>query len=292
MWWYLLGVCLVFSGCQVQPVRRTVPPLLLLEQRLQPEPKPSTNSEGSSSIQEPDTAVAGVSVRRLPTIRESMERLAAEQGSLRETLEEVQQDIQRMGLLLSELTELARSVSQTPESIVSASNARSVRGRRQRKASSRSSARLPDTTVRVPGGTPTQAVEMPVASEQLWATGDLRRRYAQALQHIARREYAEAWVLLERVLMEAKDPVFLTNVRYWRGDIAFRQGNYGQAITELEAVLQNPSAPKAAAAHALLAESCLKQGDRERARQTLQALVRRFPTSEFAPRARKLLQQL
>ncbi|MEN3026951.1 MAG: tetratricopeptide repeat protein [Chlorobiota bacterium] len=286
MWWYVLGVSIGLLGCQVQPVQRTVPPLLVLEQRLQLDSRPSTNSEGSSSIQEPDTAVAGVSVRRLPTIRESMERLAAEQVSLRETLEEVQQDIQRTGLLLAELTELARALAgEQRTEVVRPDPPRRPRARRQRTSSRRPAQHsLPDQAA--------GASTAPAVAASTAIPGDVVQRYAKALQHLARREYTEAWNLLESVLKEAKDPAMVSNARYWRGDIAFRQGNYSTAISELQQVLQVPSAPKAAAAHALLAESYLKQGERERARQLLQTLVQRFPTSEFAPRARKLLQQL
>ncbi len=275
-------------GCgQVQPVRRAVPPLLVLEQRLPPEPPPVRSD--TAAVQEPDTAVAGMPTRRLPTLREAMEQIAGEQTALRETLEEVHRDIQRMGLLLAELTELARTseLSVAPPAAKSPSR----KAARHRHPTARRRTAGPGSSVQEPRDTAAAALQRS-SPKPSSVPAELMQRYARALQHLARREYAEAWALLEGVLQDAKDPMLVSNVRYWRGDIAFRQGNYAQAITELQAVLQQPAAPKAAAAHALLAECYLKQGDREKARQTLQSLVQRFPTSEFAPRARKLLQQL
>jgi len=222
-----------------------------------------------------------------------MERLAAEQRLQREALEELQHDIQRMGLLLAELTELMRRAPETTsERAVQRAPAsprkRSVL-RRHQKALRASSVPWPDTLAEQPTG---KAQEGGQASSGKLPAASVSAQYARALQLIARQQYGEAWKVLETLTKEAKEPTLLSNIHYWRGDIAFRQGNYAQAIAELQAVVRNPATPKAAAAYALLAESYLKQGERDRARQALQTLVQRFPTSEFAPRARKLLQQL
>lgn len=286
VWWWI-GLGLVVLGCgHMRPAERAVAPLLVLEQRLAASQRQTdSNEEGErpGSVV-PDTAIAGLPMRRLPTLRESLERLSAEQDTIQETLEHVQQDVQRIGLMVAELTELVRELSRLQP------GSRSVPLREPRAG--KSSRRRP--LVREPA----EKSEDPSGSEA--ATAEklsnvppaVLQQYTKALQHIARQEYRSAWGLLEHLLKEAKDPVLVSNARYWRGDIAFRQGHYAQAIEELQTVIQNPAAPKAAAAYALLAESYLRQGDRDRARHFLQTLVQRFPTSEFAPRALKRLQQL
>lgn len=287
MRWYgcIVWLAVCFWGCtQGQPVQRAVPPLVVLEQRL-PEARAAVSDTAAG---EPDSAVAGISVRRLPTLRESMERVATEQSALRESVEAIQQEIQRLGMLVAELSELGRSVLE-PKAREPSSPTKTVRKSRTARSGERTRRVQPaEATQTGKAATAQQASPAAVAEP----SGEAVAAYARALQLIARREYTEAWNALEGVLKQARDPILLSNARYWRGDIAFRQGNYAQAIAELQAVVENPTAPKAAAAHALLAESYLKQGEREKARQVLQTLVQRFPTSEFAPRARKLLQQL
>ncbi len=277
----------------MRPMERAVPPLMVLEQQLaglQPQMREAGDSLGRTAA---DTAVAGLPARRLPTLREALDQLSTEQNKMRETLEQMQQDIQRMGLMVAELAELAQGLnalrSDTPSTALTRREYRGTRGRGKtvrtrahatagEKTSAKTVAEHPPEGKATAGGALSNAAVL--------------QQYTKALQHIARQEYGNAWELLERVVKEAKDPVLLSNAHYWRGDIAFRQGQYGQAITELQAVIQHSAAPKAAAAYALLAESYLRQGDRERARQYFQTLVQRFPTSEFAPRALKRLQQL
>jgi TolA-binding protein len=241
---------------------------------------------------EPDTPVAGMNARRLPTLREAMEQVTAKQDTLHETLLEVREQVLGVRLLVAELADaltLLQGEFTTPRGSVQQPPRRRSAQRRARSAGSAPHGGQEQSPA---SELPAEAGKNVQRAKPVGEPVSVVQQYVRALQAIARQQYGEALPLLNAVLAGAKDPTLLSNARYWRGEILFRQGDYAGAAAELQRVAQHPGAPKAAAALALLAECRLKQGDREHARQTLQQLLQQFPTSEFAPRARKLLQQL
>lgn len=286
-WWYFIAGVGIVVGCgQPQPIGRPVPPLVLLERQL---PAPAATPVKSL---EPDTPVAGMNARRLPTLREAIEQVTAKQDTLHETLLEVREQILGVRLLVAELADALTLVQGEPAAPRASVQQPPRRRSAQRRARSAGSARHGGREQGAASESPAEAGKGAERAKPVGEPASVVQQYVRALQAIARQQYGEALPLLNAVLSAAKDPTLLSNARYWRGEILFRQGDYAGAAAELQQVAQHPGAPKAAAALALLAECRLKQGNREQARQTLQQLLQQFPTSEFAPRARKLLQQL
>ena len=83
------------------------------------------------------------------------------------------------------------------------------------------------------------------------------------------------------------------NAQFYLGDIAYRQGNFEQAVREYDKVLeQYPGSNKAAAAQLKKGYALVELGQKDSAVKELQSLVARYPRSPEATQARDRLRKL
>lgn len=83
------------------------------------------------------------------------------------------------------------------------------------------------------------------------------------------------------------------NAQFYLADIAYRQGNYQQAVAEYDKVLeQYPGGNKTSAAQLKKGMALLQLGDRNAGVRELQSLVQRYPKSIEAATARDQLRRL
>jgi tol-pal system protein YbgF len=83
------------------------------------------------------------------------------------------------------------------------------------------------------------------------------------------------------------------NAQFYLGDIAYKQGNYEQAVREYNKVLeQYPGNNKSAAAQLKKGYALAELGQKDAAVKELQSLVARYPRSPEATQARERLRKL
>lgn len=116
--------------------------------------------------------------------------------------------------------------------------------------------------------------------------------YRNALRLISRREYAQAIPYLQSAISKPDNAATKVNAQYWLGEAMFATGNYEQALSMFQNVLNQKNSSKLDDAMVMLGETYFRQGRKEDAIKTFNKLISTFPSSEFVPRARKRLQQL
>ncbi len=116
--------------------------------------------------------------------------------------------------------------------------------------------------------------------------------YKEAMTHIAKKNYAQAVPLLETVLKNDKNPVTRGNAYYWLGEAAYAGGEYEKAIDQFKHAFSIKSSTKADDALLMMAESYRKLGNNDEAKKTYTKLIQTYPQSEFVARARKMLQMM
>lgn len=135
-----------------------------------------------------------------------------------------------------------------------------------------------------------ETVKQPAAKESAPVVpSDL---YKDAMQYVAKKEYDKATPLLEDVLKNDKNPVTRGNALYWLGEGAYANGDYEKAIEHFKSTFAIKSSTKADDALLMMAEAYRKMGKTDEARKTYNKLIDTYPQSEFVARARKMLQML
>ncbi len=80
------------------------------------------------------------------------------------------------------------------------------------------------------------------------------------------------------------------NAHFYMGEIAYRQGQYPQAVKQYDVVLEQFAGnPKAPAAQLRKGESLLQSQQREAGAQELRSLIQRYPQTPEAAEARSKL---
>jgi tol-pal system protein YbgF len=113
--------------------------------------------------------------------------------------------------------------------------------------------------------------------------------FNQALTTFRAREHGQAVLdFLDFIAKYPKHPL-ASSAQFWIAEAYFVQRDYRQALTEYQKVLEAPGSPKAPDALLKIAQCYTTLREPLRAQETLQQLVRDFPQSEPAARARRLL---
>jgi len=116
--------------------------------------------------------------------------------------------------------------------------------------------------------------------------------YVQAMDNISRKEFGSAIDKLRRIVITEKNQTIVGDCHYWIGESNFGLKEYQQAIIFFSKVIRNKSSNKHDKAQAMIAESNIRIGNVEEAKQAYQSLIDNYPGSTFVPKARKMLQQL
>ncbi len=118
---------------------------------------------------------------------------------------------------------------------------------------------------------------------------EFRLLYAEALATYQRGEHEFAIRKYQRLLEEMPRHELADNSQYWLAECYYSMGNYRRALIEFGKVSGYPSSDKDDDAQMKIAVSYWAAGDRTRARSEFQALLDKFPDSEFAEEARQYL---
>lgn len=118
---------------------------------------------------------------------------------------------------------------------------------------------------------------------------EFRLLYAKALATYQRGEYESAIRKYQRLLEEKPRHELADNSQYWLAECYYSMGNYRRALIEFRKVSDYPNSDKDDDAQMKIAVSYWAAGDKTRARSEFQALLDRYPGSEFAEEARQYL---
>jgi tol-pal system protein YbgF len=116
--------------------------------------------------------------------------------------------------------------------------------------------------------------------------------YASALTRFEGGDYDRSRELFQILLQRFPKGKYSINALFWLGEIEFRKKNYPEAIARyLEVIEKDPRHSKAPAAYLKMALSLKELKELERAKRTLNDLIRLYPESPQAEEAKKLLKR-
>lgn len=127
-------------------------------------------------------------------------------------------------------------------------------------------------------------VEQPAAATQepMTATG-----YEEALQAFNARKYDEAIFSLNAMLAEGATKDLEDNCYYWIGESNFAKRQYDEAISAFEKVLTFAVSEKKGDATYMMAQSFERKGDKTRAKDGYEKVVKDYPMSNVVKKAKE-----
>ncbi len=119
---------------------------------------------------------------------------------------------------------------------------------------------------------------------------DKEKEYSEALTIFKERNYVDARKKFQDFLGAFADTEYSDNAQFWIGECYYFEGNYEKAILEYEKVVQNYSkGNKVPDALLKQAFSFLKLGDRSSSKLLFQRIIKDYPNTTSARRAREQL---
>jgi TolA-binding protein len=113
--------------------------------------------------------------------------------------------------------------------------------------------------------------------------------YKQGLDLFFSRQYQESIGKFQQLLDAGKPEGMQGNCQYWIGECYYGLHQYNEALKAFKNVFTYENTPKADAAQIMVGETYLHLGNSARARSAFRELIRKYPSSEYVPRARKIL---
>ena len=110
--------------------------------------------------------------------------------------------------------------------------------------------------------------------------------------YLQNKDYSKAISKLKEIEAGLKTELEKTKHSYLLGESHFGLKQYSKAIEYFKKVLESPDFESKENAKVMIAESQIKNGETESAKQTFKQLIADYPESRFIPRARKMLQKL
>jgi tol-pal system protein YbgF len=123
-------------------------------------------------------------------------------------------------------------------------------------------------------------------------TGSEYAVYQKGLQVFDKRNYRKARELFEKTLKQFPDGDYTDRAQFWLAQCYYAETDYPKAINAFKKVLAYEGSTKADDAQLHLALCYLRMGKGDEAKERLDALITRFPGSEYVPRAKKYPAQL
>jgi len=116
--------------------------------------------------------------------------------------------------------------------------------------------------------------------------------FTSVVQDLSKKDYQDAIRKLNKLITTEKDPEQINNCNFLLGESHFGLKQYEIAISYYKKVIASRLPVKKDNAQIMLAEAQVKSGRIDEARKAYRVFVEKYPTSEFLPKARKMLQQL
>ncbi len=129
-------------------------------------------------------------------------------------------------------------------------------------------------------------------SKPVPVVSDTRESYHQALEEFRERQYADAASLFQKILEIGAPPHLDDNCVYWIGECLYGQKRYNEAIRQFEKVFDFKWSEKKDDSQIMIANSYLAKGDKEKGKEELQNLIKKFPASPFVKLAKVKLNKL
>lgn len=113
-----------------------------------------------------------------------------------------------------------------------------------------------------------------------------------AMNNIKSKKYKEAINELIEVLNSTNNANLKGETQYYLGESYLNLRNYDKAIDYFKSVLKSPNTDYYDDSSFKIADSYYKKGDKSSAKNEFQNFVKNYPSSNFLPFARKMIQQL
>lgn len=123
-------------------------------------------------------------------------------------------------------------------------------------------------------------------------SGNFQADYDRALELFHKRWYIQAAALFKSLTESDREHKLADNCQYWRGECFYAQKQFEDAMAEFEKVFTYPNTNKADAAQMKIGLCWLEMKQYPQAREQLIRLLSSYPSSEYVPRARAILDQI
>jgi len=111
--------------------------------------------------------------------------------------------------------------------------------------------------------------------------------YEAAFQLFSEKKYDEAIQMYQAVLDGGISEDLADHCHYWMGESYFGKKEYQEALKHFEAVLQYKSLEKKADAQFMIAQCYERLGDKGKAKEAYEKVVKDYPTSEKVQKAKE-----
>jgi TolA-binding protein len=266
----------------------------------------------------PDTEEAKIydmAARGLPTLREQMQMLGNGQDEMNGKMDRLQSDVDDIKQSLAEIKDVLYAIESSEAPTPIKGPAKSVDANtgdkkinkkkddfiilsdEQKKREESKKSHKPK-----PKNEPEQKSESKkIAQKQSGNKSDKDKenskpakveKVSDALEFFKKKDYNKTIVHLEIIIKNENDPATVSECHYWIGESHFGLEDYHKAIEHFRQVIESINAKRKDDAQIMIAESHMRIGQVPKARNAFRQLVAEYPTSEYVPRARKMLQQL
>ncbi len=116
--------------------------------------------------------------------------------------------------------------------------------------------------------------------------------YQDALNEFRQRNYNDAAGIFQQLLDNGAPKGLADNCTYWIGECLFAQKRYDEAIAQFRKVFDFQWSEKKDDSQLMIANAYLAQGNKGKAREEYQRLIKKFPASPFVKRANAKLAKL
>ena len=279
------------------------------------------DAEPSEVSQSPDSSTRNV---KLPTLQQQLKSLSEEQVAMKSTISVMQNDITGIKATLEDIKNaLGNSIAKPQETLKGA-----VPENHNNPNIAESNIILPDEAIdnnnnfrqdvkkidkpQVKSVTyqkkPVRKIYTPkiinyekpiikheirtISKEEPAIQTDENINYTNVEKDLNTKNYQDAIRKLNKLVAVEKDPEQINNYNFLLGESHFGLKQYEQAIAYYRKVIASRIPIKKDNAQIMLAEAQVKSGRLVEARKAYEVFVEKYPSSEFLPKARKMLQQL
>jgi len=249
-------------------------------------PTPSKTEYEYDQIKAGENQTIEQKKRRLPTLREQVVEMNKKTGSIEGRIDNIEKDV----------TDIKRSVNDIKTAIIRYNSDKNVASNyNQTKPKLKPSIETPKkpTVTKLVSQEEKNNVQVDspkVENNPITVSND--NDFVNGEKHFNNNEFSKATPFLTKVIRKQRSGNEAGKAHYYLGKINYEQKNYNQAISHLKRALTITGIGYKDNAQALLAESYIRSGNPQMAKQAYQSLIEKYPQSKYVPKARKMLQQL
>ncbi len=129
-------------------------------------------------------------------------------------------------------------------------------------------------------------------STSITTKAEFNKVYKEGLWLFKARRYQEAVNDFSNLAASKMDNILISNAHYHLGECYYQMQKYDGARDEFAKTLTYPKSPQEGSAYIMLGMSYLRLGDKDKAKATWQKLVKKYPKSKDAAKAKDYLDLL